>query len=218
MNIHHYLINDIEPLDIHNTVREAKNLARKFTYTHVPISQNGEYIGCISETDASCFDQEKSLLDYAYAIEPIYVHHNTNWLDVLAAFAIHNSNILPVLEEEKKYSGYYELNDIMEIFNNTPFMSESGGIIVVQKGIREYSFSEISQIVESNSGRLYGMFISHISDNRIEITIKIGQSNIHNIVQTFRRYNYDIISQHEEDIWIENLKQRSKYLDKFLNI
>jgi len=218
MNIHQYLINDIEPLDLNSSVRDAKNLARKFTYTHILISQNGDYIGCISETDASCFDGEKSIGEYAYAIEPIYVHYNSNWLDILAAFAVHNSNILPVLGEEKKYMGYYELNDIMEIFHNTPFMSESGGIIVVQKGIREYSFSEIAQIVESNSGRLFGMFISQINDNKIEITVKIGQSNIHNIVQTFRRYNYEIISQHEEDIWIENLKQRSKYLDKFLNI
>jgi Mg/Co/Ni transporter MgtE len=199
-------------------VRDAKNLARKFTYTHIPIAQNGDYIGCISETDASCFDSEKSIGEYAYAIEPIFVQYNSNWLDILAAFAVHNSNILPVLGEEKKYIGYYELNDIMEIFNNTPFMAESGGIIVVQKGIREYSFSEIAQIVESNSGRLFGMFISQITDNKIEVTVKIGQSNIHNIVQTFRRYNYEIISQHEEDIWIENLKQRSKYLDKFLNI
>ncbi|NLN24798.1 MAG: CBS domain-containing protein [Bacteroidetes bacterium] len=218
MNIHQYLINDINPVDINSSVRDAKNLARKFTYTHIPIAQNGDYIGCISETDASCFDSEKSIGEYAYAIEPIFVQYNSNWLDILAAFAVHNSNILPVLGEEKKYIGYYELNDIMEIFNNTPFMAESGGIIVVQKGIREYSFSEIAQIVESNSGRLFGMFISQITDNKIEVTVKIGQSNIHNIVQTFRRYNYEIISQHEEDIWIENLKQRSKYLDKFLNI
>lgn len=218
MNIHQYLINDINPVDINSSVRDVKNLARKFTYTHIPIAQNGDYIGCISETDASCFDSEKSIGEYAYAIEPIFVQYNSNWLDILAAFAVHNSNILPVLGEEKKYIGYYELNDIMEIFNNTPFMAESGGIIVVQKGIREYSFSEIAQIVESNSGRLFGMFISQITDNKIEVTVKIGQSNIHNIVQTFRRYNYEIISQHEEDIWIENLKQRSKYLDKFLNI
>ena len=38
------------------------------------------------------------------------------------------------------------------------------------------------------------------------------------IVQTFRRYNYNIISNHEEDKFLEDLKDRSKYLDRYLNI
>ena len=39
-----------------------------------------------------------------------------------------------------------------------------------------------------------------------------------NIIQTFRRYNYEIISEHQEDNYINNLKERSEYLDKYLNI
>ena len=38
------------------------------------------------------------------------------------------------------------------------------------------------------------------------------------IVQTFRRYGYTIISEHEEDKFLEDLKDRSNYLDKYLNI
>ena len=41
---------------------------------------------------------------------------------------------------------------------------------------------------------------------------------INEIIQTFRRYNYEIISEHQEDAYIENLKERSDYLDKYLNI
>ena len=42
---------------------------------------------------------------------------------------------------------YYELTDIISIFNETPFVGEPGGIITVAKGMSDYSFSEISQIV-----------------------------------------------------------------------
>jgi hypothetical protein len=38
------------------------------------------------------------------------------------------------------------------------------------------------------------------------------------IVQTFRRYNYLVVSNHEEDRFLEDLKDRSNYLDKYLNI
>lgn len=37
-------------------------------------------------------------------------------------------------------------------------------------------------------------------------------------IQTFRRYNYEIISEHQEDTYITNLKERSDYLDKYLNM
>jgi hypothetical protein len=41
---------------------------------------------------------------------------------------------------------------------------------------------------------------------------------MNDIIQTFRRYNYEILSEHHEDLYINNLKERSDYLDKYLNI
>jgi hypothetical protein len=51
-----------------------------------------------------------------------------------------------------------------------------------------------------------------------EITLKITLGAMNEIIQTFRRYNYEIISEHQEDNYINNLKERSDYLDKYLNI
>jgi Mg/Co/Ni transporter MgtE len=182
------------------------------------VHQDGVYLGSIAETDAHCFDSSKTLQDYQYALEGFFVRENTNWLDILEAFALHNSNIMPVLSEQNKYLGYYELGDIMSMFNDTPFLGEAGAIIVVEKGINDYSFSEVSQIVESNSAKLLGMFISKMETDRVQITVKIGHTGMNAIVQTFRRYNYTIISNHEEDKFLEDLKDRSNYLDKYLNI
>ena len=106
----------------------------------------------------------------------------------------------------------------MSLFNNTPFLNETGGIIVVEKGIQDYSFSEICQIVESNGTRIFGVFISKIDNGVMQATVKVGHTAMNSIVQTFRRYNYDVISQHEEDKFLEDLKERSDYLDKYLNI
>ena len=51
-----------------------------------------------------------------------------------------------------------------------------------------------------------------------QITIKIGDSNINNIVQTFRRYSYNIVSEHQEDTFLTNMKERTQYLKKYLDI
>lgn len=213
-----YIINDVEPINISAKIKESQHVFNQLTYTHIPVEKDGHYIGCISENDAYCFESSKTISDFQYALEPFHVLKNTNWLDVLEAFAIHKSNIMPVLGTENQYLGYYELADIMSLFNNTPFLNENGGIIVVEKGIKEYSFSEVCQIVESNGSRIFGIFISELNDDTVQITLKIGQSGMNSIAQTFRRYDYNVVSHHEEDRFLEDLKERSKYLDKYLNI
>lgn len=218
METENYIINDVEPIDVSSEVKRVQEVFNQLTYTHIPVEKDGSFIGCISENDVYCFENNKPLSDFQYSLEPFHVLRDTNWLDVLEAFALHKTNIMPVLGADNEYLGYYELSDIMSLFNNTPFLNENGGIIVVEKGIKDYSFSEVCQIVESNGTRVFGVFISEIKNDTIQITLKIGLTGINTIAQTFRRYNYNVISQHSEDKFLDDLKERSKYLDKYLNI
>jgi hypothetical protein len=77
--------------------------------------------------------------------------------------------------------------------------------------------SQITQIVESNNGKLLGLFISESDVNSIEVTMKISLGAI-NEISNLSEYNYEIISEHQEDNYINSLKERSDYLDKYLNV
>ena len=83
---------------------------------------------------------------------------------------------------------------------------------------KEYSASEVSQIVESNNGKLLGLYVSQESSDLTQVTVKISSEDINEIIQTFRRYNYNIISQHEDDFYLQDLKDRSDYLQKYLDM
>jgi hypothetical protein len=63
-----------------------------------------------------------------------------------------------------------------------------------------------------------GAFVSKIENDMAQITLKLTPSGLNEIIQSFRRYGYNIISEHQEDNFAKNLKDRSKYLDKYLNI
>lgn len=219
MQLSEYIINDVKPLNISSKASELQHLFNQLTFSHIPVkNDDGRYLGCFSETDAYCFDGNKPLSEYLYALETFFVKDTTLWLDVLEEFAINSNNIMPVLDAENRYLGYYELNDVVGLFSETPFFSESGGILVIEKGVNDYSFSEISQIVESNGGKLLGTFISKMSTDRVQVTLKIGNSGLNEIIQTFRRYSYTVVSGHEEDGYIETLKERSNYLKRYLDI
>ncbi len=219
MDLASYILNDIKPIKSNSNVTDLMLLFNQLTFSHIPVKdKNDVFIGSFSETDVHCFDSDKPLSEYIYSIEPFFVRESTMWLDVLEAFAKNSTNVMPILNDKNKYLGYYELKDIIGLFDDTPFFSEAGGVLVIEKGINDYSFSEISQIVESNSGKLLGAFVSKMNSDLIEVTLKIGNTGLNDIIQTFRRYSYNIISGHEEDSYLENLKDRSDYLNKYLNM
>ena len=219
MLLSNYIINDVKPLLVTETVSELQFLFNQLTYSHIPIkNEDGVYLGCMSENDAYCFESDKPLSECAYATEGFFVRPNATWLNVLEDFTANNTNIMPVLDENNVYLGYYELSDIVGLFNQTPFFSEPGGILIVEKGITDYSFGEVAQIVESNGGKVLGAFISKIENDLVQITIKIGKASINDVIQSFRRYSYNILSEAEDDLLLESLKERSDYLNKYLNM
>lgn len=219
MNLSKYIINDIKPIKSKSKIKDLQRLFSQLTFSHIPVQDDNKiFLGSFSETDAHCFESNKVLNDYKYALEDFFVRDSTLWLDVLEAFAKNSTNIMPVLSDKNMYLGYYELNDVMNLFSESPFLSEPGGIIVIEKGISDFSFSEISQIVESNNGKLLGAFVSSMTSDLVQVTLKVGGIGLSEIIQTFRRYSYNIISGHEDDSYIESLKDRSDYLNKYLNI
>ncbi len=220
MEITDYILKDIDPLEESRPVGDVQELFSQTTYSHIPVTRDGVYVGCLNENDVHCLEAESKIAEQAHMLEVFFVTTETNWLNVVEVFAQNSTNLMPVLDAETAtYLGYYELADVMTYFNNTPFLNETGNIIVIEHGIHDYSFSEISKIVESNDGKILGAFISRIANDVAQISIKIGANiSFNNILQAFRRYGYAIVSQHQEDAFIKDLRERSQYLEKYLNI
>jgi Mg/Co/Ni transporter MgtE len=139
-------------------------------------------------------------------------------MEVLEVFGKNHTNVLPILDKENQYIGYYELGSIVTVFNETPFLKEQGSVIVVKKSVMDYSIGQVTQIVESNNGKILGVFISDSDPETVQITIKISSGNVNEIIQSFRRYEYEIVSNHQEDSYISVLKERSEYLERYLSI
>jgi CBS domain containing-hemolysin-like protein len=216
--IENYITNDYKAIDSQETIADVQEFFLDVPFSHFSVLNEGTYIGSIASDDIETFDSDKKVADYRYALEGFFARKTMIWLDVLEVFAKNHTNIVPVLDDDNSYLGYYELEDIVKFFHETPFLKEQGGIIVVQKNIADYSMSQIAQIVESNNGKLLGLFVSEADIEKIQITIKIALGGMNDIIQTFRRYNYEIISEHHEDNYLNNLKERSEYLDKYLNM
>ncbi len=218
MQIQTNIIANLPVFKVTGSIKKVIHFFKHNTYSHIAVVENGLFLGALNKNDLEIYEADKKIGDYRYNLETFFVKNTTSWLDVLEAFARNDANLLPVIDEEGHLLGYYDLTDIVGVFIDTPFFTEPGGILVIAKGIKDYSFSEIAQIVESNNTKLIGGFITDSRNDVIQVTIKVGSANLNEIIQTFRRYNYSILFGNNDDQFLEDLKQRSDYLEKYLNV
>ena len=218
MDIQSSLLNNLPVFEVKESMEKVIGFFDQTTCSHVALIGDGAFLGVLAENDLACFECDKKIEEYTLNFENFFVTNETSWLDVLEVFARNEANIVPVLDVDKHVLGYYDLTDVVSVFIDTPFFTEPGGVLVVEKGIKDYSVSEIGQIVESNNAKVLGVFITDNQNDVIQVTIKISSTSLNDITQTFRRYNYNIVYGNTDDQFIEDLKQRSAYLDKYLNV
>ena len=218
MNCSDFIIDDHKPFDLNDTLVDVRQVLSHCSLSHVLVTRDNEYLGGLSETDALCLDPNMTLSEVQYAFTPFFVRPQHSWFEILEAFARYQTNIMPVVDEQGNYQGYYELSDIMHVFHNTPFLSAEGVVLILGRKTTDYSLAELSQVIESNGGQLLGAFVSEQKGETTQITLKVSSQTIMICIEALRRYEYDIISVHENDSTLNQLKERSEYLDKYLNI
>ena len=65
MKLSEYIINDIMPLHSKGKVSELQLMFNQLSYSHIPVQNDDNiFIGSFFETDAHCFDGEKSISEY----------------------------------------------------------------------------------------------------------------------------------------------------------
>jgi len=219
MNINDYILKEIKAFHLKDTVKKAQRLFKNYPITHFPVVENNKLLGSFAEDDIQTLEnKEEELVAHSYLLNSFFADEKATVLELLKIFADNNTTIIPVLNKDKNYMGYYDLCDVLDVFSTSPFMIEESETLIVEKLEMDYSMGEVSQIVEANGGKLLGVYISEKSNDFVQVTLKIVSDEINEIIQTFRRYDYKIVSNHENDIYLEDLKNRSDYLQKYLEM
>src|SRR5690625_4712981 len=106
MGISIYIINEIQIQPLSKKVVDIKKLLNILSYSHLHVEKDGHYIGCIAENDLRCYENTHRLSDYQHAITPFSTSETEPFLDVIKLFVINDTNLLPVIDQQKNYLGY----------------------------------------------------------------------------------------------------------------
>lgn len=216
------LISDIIPaIGTTDTGLDALNWMEIFRVSHLPIVENKEFLGLISDADIYDLNiAEDPISKHSLSLFSPYVTEDQHIYEVIEIVSRLKLTVIPVLDSDKNYLGLITTNDLIKYFADLTAVKNPGGIIVLELNQNDYSLTQIAQIVESNDAKILSLYIHSPEDSmRLEVTLKVNRTDLFGIIQTFERFNYEIKAQFMEDDEMDSLySSRYESFMKYLNI
>jgi CBS domain-containing protein len=192
-----------------------------FRISHLPIVNNTEFQGLISDTDIYDMNSpDEPIGNHSLSLFSPYIQEGQHVYEAIELIAKLKLSIVPVLDQNKHYIGMITAQRLMQYMGDLFAVKNPGGIIVLEINANDYSLTQISQIVESNDAKILSMYITSSPDStKMDLTLKINRIDITSIIQTFVRFEYIVKAQFMEDDEMENLyTNRYEQFMLYLNI
>lgn len=213
------LSNTIIPLRTSDTGEEALGMMNDFYVRHLPVVNNEQLLGLMSENDILNYDVEEPIGSYGLSAPTPCVRMQDHIYEVMRMLAEYQLTVVPVIDDRGNYSGLITLEDLLRFFADSASFKDPGSIIVLEMTRMNYSLSEIARIVESENGVILNSFINSYPDSAaIDVTLKINRQDIMSIIGTFERFDYTIKASFNESDYMDSLRDRYDALLSYLNV
>jgi acetoin utilization protein AcuB len=216
------LISEIIPsLKTSDSGQTALNWMEIFRISHLPIVNNQEFLGLISDADIYDMNQpEEPIGNHRLTLFKPYVTTEQHLFEVIGLASKLKLTLVPVLDENNHFKGVITTSDLIRHIAGISSMDQHGGIIVLEMLERDYSLSQIAQIIEGNNLKVLSMYITSQPDStRLEVTLKVNSNDLTSALRTFERYNYEVKTWISTDDSLDKFySERLDMLIKYLNI
>jgi len=207
-------------LHLQDKVYQALQLMNDNHVTHLPIVEGEKFIGIISEEDLLQAENDNAELEtLQQSFGNAAVKTNEHFLKAIQIAVENGLSVVPIINGENEIMGAIAYNDLLK--NASEFMSlnEPGGLIVLEIESNQYSFNEISKLIETNDAQITQLNTSNDAETGImEVTIRINKPEISDIVATFQRYDYNVKYFFGEELYVNELRNNYDNLMNYLKI
>lgn len=208
-------------LHLHDTVYQALQMMSDHHVTHLPIEEEEKYIGLVSEDDLlRAEDDTLTLGELKDSWNTPAVKNNEHFLKAMKMAVDNAISVVPIVEENNEITGVVTAADLVRHASQFMSLGEPGGLIVLEMEGREYSFNEISRIVESNDAQITQLNTS-VTDPETgltQVTIKLNKTEISDIVASFQRHEYNVKYYFGEELYENELRSNYDNLMNYLKI
>ena len=165
----------------------ALSMMEEFKISHLPIVNNTEFLGMISDLDI--FDlkmPQEAIGNHPLSLDSAYVFEGAHIYDVAEIMSRLKITIVPVLDNDKAYLGAITNQRMVQELTQMLAINGPGGIIILQVKEVNYSMFEIARIVEDNGAKIISSAIAVDSMLRlILVTLKFNKEEITSVIKAF---------------------------------
>ena len=208
----------LQSFELGQPIASLKSFFEQSNYSHAALTEHGVFVGCIPNYVLTPYEGATSIEALLEEVEHFSVNEEAYWLEALEATLRADADIVPVVDADQRFLGYYLLEDLELFLARTPFLSEGGSVLVLSVQKEAYSLGQLTQILERNNARVLGVLQTADYGARIEITVKLVSESLQTLLSELRRYDFSIEKALNEDLFAEQLRERSAYFEKFLNL
>ena len=209
----------IPTLTLNDSIFQALELMSEFHITQLAVIGDEKYLGLVFEEDLMNVDNTALLQTMHTHFSKVAVRANTHFIESIQTVNDYNLTIVPVIENENEFLGVIPATELLKQLGKITGASEPGGLIIIEMDQRNFSFAEISKLVETNDAQITQL--NTYWDNTLEaffVTLKINKFEISDIVATFQRYEYEVKYYFGEELYENELKDNYDHLMNYLNI
>jgi len=212
--------NSIPPLQTSETVHTALDRMAEFKLTHLPVLNNGTFLGIVAEDHLlEIRNVEEPIGTLSLTILNPFVYQDVHVYDVIRIFDQLKLSLVPVLDYKKNYLGVISIHDLLKYTSAIFAVKEPGGIIVLEISNRNNSLSHMAQIVEADNAQILSSYVQNFPDStRLEVTLKINKTELSGIISAFERYDYQVKAVFNSTITDNGTEDRYNLLMSYLNV
>ena len=212
--------NDIPPVRINETIEKALNWMDEFKLNHIPVVNETEYVGLLSDEMVYDYNQLKDpISNINFLGKQQSVLENAHFFQVMSLISSYKLSVVPVCDEQRNYKGSISTKKLINVFSKQSGFNSSGAVITLLVNDFDYQLSQIAQIIESNDAKILSLYSENLeSNNQLKLTIKISDGKLGAVLQTFSRYDYTVQDVFSDDEINNQSKQRYDNLMKYLNV
>jgi acetoin utilization protein AcuB len=209
----------IPTLNLEDPVSQALELMSEFHVSQLPVVENEKYLGLVFEEDLMNVDENAVLKTIDTHFSKVAVNANSHFIEAVQTVNDYNLSIVPVVDKESEFIGVIPSDTLLRELGKITGASIPGGVIVLEMEQRNFSFSELSKLVETNDAQITQL--NSYWDNNSSaflVTLKINKFEISDIIATFQRYEYTVKYYFGEELYVNELKSNYDHLMNYLNI
>ena len=214
------LTQSLPHLKLGDKLYQALQLMNDNHVSHLPIVSDEKFIGLVSEEMLlHAEDDSAELSELQHALINISVKDNEHFLTVIQETVENDLSIMPVVNEENELLGSVTKSELLKNASDFMSLNEPGGMIVLEMEPKQYSFNELSRLVEANETQITQLNTSvDTTTGMLQVTIKINKADVADVVSSLQRHEYNVKYYFGEELYENELRSNYDNLMNYLKI